>query len=130
MRRIVEIFKREISYGEEILQYAKPFVEEPQILTDEAKEEMSAETVAVVLRDFRDKIAALDFMDATSILRCIKGVQNDTKVKGRKLWMPLRIAITHETHGPQLPESIELIGQKATLARLDDMIDRVENGKL
>ncbi|MCF0119961.1 MAG: glutamate--tRNA ligase, partial [Limosilactobacillus mucosae] len=97
---------------------------------DEAKEEMSAETVAVVLRDFRDKIAALDFMDATSILRCIKGVQNDTKVKGRKLWMPLRIAITHETHGPQLPESIELIGQKATLARLDDMIDRVENGKL
>ncbi|MCQ5204053.1 hypothetical protein, partial [Mordavella massiliensis] len=26
--------------------------------------------------------------------------------------------------------SIELIGQKATLARLDDMIDRVENGKL
>ncbi|MCG4779297.1 hypothetical protein L0P10_20660, partial [Eggerthella lenta] len=69
-----EIFKREISYGEVILQYAKPFVEEPQILTDEAKEEMSAETVAVVLRDFRDKIAALDFMDATSILRCIKGV--------------------------------------------------------
>lgn len=130
MRRIVEIFKREISYGEEILQYAKPFVEEPQILTDEAKEEMSVETVAVVLRDFRDKIAALDFMDATTILRCIKGVQNDTKVKGRKLWMPLRIAITHETHGPQLPESIELIGQKATLARLDDMIDRVENGKL
>ncbi|MDO4455104.1 MAG: glutamate--tRNA ligase [Ligilactobacillus agilis] len=130
MRRMVEIFKRDISFGQELVPFVKPFVEEPQTLTDEAKAEMKGENVALVLRDFRDKIAALDFMDATSVLASIKAVQKDTKVKGRNLWMPLRIAVTHETHGPQLPESIELIGQQATLARLDDMIEKVENNSL
>lgn len=43
--------------------------------------------------------------------------------------MPLRIAVTHETHGPELPESIELFGQEKTLAHLDEMIAQLEENK-
>lgn len=130
MRRLVELFKREISYAHEIIDYVKPFVHGPADIDDDAKEEMKAETAVVVLKAFRDKIAAMDFMDATSVLAAIKAVQKETKIKGRQLWMPIRIAVTHESHGPELPESIELFGQKTTLEHLDAMIDRLENQQL
>ena len=129
MRRLVELFKREISYAREIVDYVKPFVNGPEDISEEAKAEMQEDTALVVIKAFRDRVAAMDFMDATGVLAAIKDVQKSTKVKGRKLWMPLRIAVTHETHGPELPESIELFGQEKTLAHLDEMIAQLEENK-
>jgi nondiscriminating glutamyl-tRNA synthetase len=39
--------------------------------------------------------------------------------------MPIRIAITHEMHGPELPESIELIGYEQSIKNLDEMINEL-----
>ncbi len=127
MRRLVELFKREISYAQEIVEYVRPFVDGPADIDDAAKEEMTkdVESALTVLKAFRDKVAAMDFMDATNVLAAIKAVQKETKIKGRSLWMPIRIAVTHESHGPELPESIELFGQAKTLDHLDQMIDQL-----
>lgn len=130
MRRLVELFKREISYAKEIVEYVKPFVHGPQDITDEAKEELQDPAALTVLTDFRDRVAKMDYLDATGTLEAIKAVQKETKIKGRKLWMPIRIAVTHETHGPELPESIELFGQETTLKHLDDMIARIKKQAL
>ncbi|MGY0304034.1 hypothetical protein ACW180_05340 [Limosilactobacillus fermentum] len=91
MRRLVELFKREISYAREIVDYVKPFVNGPEDISEEAKAEMQEDTALIVIKAFRDRVAAMDFMDATGVLAAIKDVQKSTKVKGRKLfWMPLR----------------------------------------
>jgi len=52
----------------------------------------------------------------------IKSIQKDTKIKGRALYMPIRIAVSHEMHGPELPETIELLGRETTMKHLDAMI--------
>lgn len=122
MRRCVELFKREISYAQEIIDYVKPFVNGPAEISDDAKKEMQDDDALTVLQEFRKRIAALDYMDATNVLAIIKGIQKDTGIRGRKLWMPIRIAVTHEMEGPELPESIELFGQETTLKHLDQMI--------
>jgi len=36
--------------------------------------------------------------------------------------MPIRIAVSHEMHGPELPETIELLGRETTMKHLDAMI--------
>jgi nondiscriminating glutamyl-tRNA synthetase len=36
--------------------------------------------------------------------------------------MPIRIAVSHEMHGPELPETIELLGRETTKKHLDAMI--------
>ncbi|MFP3326256.1 hypothetical protein R0K05_24705, partial [Planococcus sp. SIMBA_160] len=38
--------------------------------------------------------------------------------KGKKLFMPIRVAVTGQTHGPELPQSIELLGKETVLNRI------------
>lgn len=130
MRRLVELFKREISYAQEIVKYVQPFVHGPQEITAAAKEELRDPGALVVLTDFYQRVAKLPYLDAAGALAAIKAVQKATGIKGRKLWMPIRIAVTHETHGPELPESIELFGQATTLKHLNDMITKLKNQTL
>ena len=40
----------------------------------------------------------------------MKAVQKETSIKGKELWMPLRIALTGLEHGPELPVVIEILG--------------------
>ncbi len=40
-------------------------------------------------------------------------------VKGKALFMPLRVALTGELHGPQLADVLQLLGLKEALRRLD-----------
>ena len=58
-------------------------------------------------------------------MKTIKSIQKETKIKGRQLWMPIRIAVTHEMEGPELPESIELIGREKTLKHLQQTLDQI-----
>ncbi|EAC3183481.1 glutamate--tRNA ligase, partial [Listeria monocytogenes] len=49
----------------------------------------------------------------------IKRVQKETGVKGKGLFMPIRIVTTGEMHGPELPLAIEVLGREKVLNRLD-----------
>lgn len=124
-RKLISLFKREVSYAREMVEYTKPFFHGPDQIKDEAREEISADTALTVIKEFADRVEKLDYMDTVQILKTIKSIQKDTKIKGRKLWMPIRIAVTHEMHGPELPEAIELIGQEKTIANLKEMISEL-----
>jgi nondiscriminating glutamyl-tRNA synthetase len=56
----------------------------------------------------------------------IKSIQKDTKIKGRQLYMPIRIATTREMHGPSLPDSIELLGKEKVLAHLAKTLKEIQ----
>lgn len=124
-RKLVSLFKREISYAAEILPFAKPFFHGPADINDEARVELVEDDALTVLKEFRARIADVDYLNTVKVLKTIKSIQKDTKIKGRKLWMPIRIAITHEMHGPELPESIELIGYEQSIKNLDEMINEL-----
>ena len=47
----------------------------------------------------------------------IKAVQKQTGQKGKNLFMPIRVAVTGEQHGPELPKAIELLGKETVLAK-------------
>ena len=74
------------------------------------------------MKEFRQRIEDIDVFEATAIQKTIKSIQKDTKIKGRALYMPIRIAVSHEMHGPELPETIELLGRETTKKHLDAMI--------
>ena len=48
----------------------------------------------------------------------MKQVQNDTGIKGKNLWMPVRIALTGQSHGPELPMLIEFFGKEEVVSRI------------
>ena len=125
-RQLIMLYKREMSYMAQINDMASVFFQEPDEIDGDALAEISNDTAPVVLHEFLDRIQKLTIFDSVEILKTIKAIQKDTKIKGRQLWMPIRIAVTHEMHGPELPESVELVGKqkaiehiKQTLAQID-----------
>ena len=80
----------------------------------------------VVLKEFAAQIEKLDLFDSVEIFHVIKAVQAKTGIKGRQLWMPIRIAVTHEMHGPELPESIELVGRETALEHIHQTLAQLE----
>ncbi|WP_413627609.1 glutamate--tRNA ligase [Fructilactobacillus vespulae] len=124
-RKLIDVYRPQMSYMAQIVKMANVFFEEPDLVSGDALEEISNETAPVVLAAFAEKIKELPIFDKVAILKTIKAVQKETKIKGRLLWMPIRIAVTHEKEGPELPESIELIGREKTLASLQQTLDQI-----
>ncbi len=88
--------------------------------------EISNETAPVVLKEFLARIQKLDIFDSVEIFKTIKAIQKDTKIKGRQLWMPIRIAVTHEMHGPELPESVELVGKQKAIEHIKETLAQID----
>ena len=58
-------------------------------------------------------------------LKTIKEVQKETGIKGKQLFMPIRVAVTGQMHGPELPNTIEVLGKEKVLSRLKNMLNNV-----
>ncbi|MBT9671022.1 glutamate--tRNA ligase [Secundilactobacillus kimchicus] len=125
-RKLISVYKQQMSYMAQINEMADVFFNEPDQVTGEALAEISNDTAPVVLKEFAKRINELPIFDTVKILATIKAIQKDTGIKGRQLWMPIRIAVTHEMHGPELPESIELVGREKTLEHVNQTLAQLE----
>lgn len=68
------------------------------------------------------KLEVLTIFDATSIVQTIRELQNEMGMKGRDLWMPLRIAASRVNEGPNLGEVMELLGREASINNIKEFI--------
>lgn len=99
-RKLIDVYRPQMSYMAQINEMANVFFEDPELIKGDALEEIENETAPVVLKAFAEKIKELPIFDKVEILKTIKSIQKETKIKGRQLWMPIRIAVTHEMEGP------------------------------
>ena len=68
------------------------------------------------------KLESLESFEATEIKKMIKEVQKETGIKGKQLFMPIRVAVTGQMHGPELGETIELLGKEKALDHLNKVL--------
>ncbi len=52
------------------------------------------------------------------------------KIKGKFLYMPIRVSITGKTHGPELPKVISILGLKNCIQRVNQTLEYIKNNKL
>ncbi|MBB3114265.1 nondiscriminating glutamyl-tRNA synthetase [Paenibacillus phyllosphaerae] len=85
---------------------------------EEAAAVLAEEQVPTVLRAFAEQVEALDPFVEGGIKAAIKAVQQSTGFKGKQLFMPIRAALTGQTHGPDLNQTIALLGKAKVQERL------------
>ncbi|MCY8005014.1 glutamate--tRNA ligase [Bacillus haynesii] len=122
VRKLISLYQEQLSYGAEIVELTELFFKDDIQYNREARAVLEEEQVPEVLRVFAEKLEQLDSFTADEIKASIKAVQKDTGYKGKKLFMPIRVATTGQTHGPELPQSIELLGKDTVLKRLNNII--------
>lgn len=124
LRELVHLYKKQMSYTHQIVDLSKDiFFNVNKKISSEAMEELKLDTAKVVLQKFVDKIKQLPVFSAYSIQKSIKEIQKETGIKGRALYMPIRIAATKEMHGPDLANSLELFGFKKVVENIEQTIN-------
>ena len=122
VRELIELHQEKMSYGAEIVELTELFFNEEVRMDEEAKEIISEEQVPEVLSAFLTEIETLEPFTAEEIKKSVKAVQKSTGHKGKKLFMPLRVAATGQVHGPDLMKTIELLGKEKVKTRLLNII--------
>jgi nondiscriminating glutamyl-tRNA synthetase len=122
VHRLVALLKEKMSYGAEIVELSEMFFKDEVEYEEEAKEILSGEHVPEVLKAFLQELDQLESFQAEGIKAAMKAVQKSTGQKGKNLFMPIRAAVTGQTHGPDLPMTIELLGREKIQARIQQII--------
>ncbi|WP_024425864.1 glutamate--tRNA ligase [Bacillus safensis] len=118
VRKLISLYHEQLSYGAEIVELTELFFKEQIEYNQEAKEVLAEEQVPEVMASFAGQLEQLESFTPDEIKAAIKAVQKETGHKGKKLFMPIRVAVTGQMHGPELPQSIELLGKETVLNRI------------
>ncbi|MNW66448.1 Glutamate--tRNA ligase [compost metagenome] len=94
-------------------------------LDAEAQEIMAAETAPTVLAAFKEQLVAIEPFEEAEILGAIKAVQKETKIKGKNLYMAIRVAVSGQMHGPEIGKTIEVLGREKSLAHLNSVLEKM-----
>ncbi|WP_087975112.1 glutamate--tRNA ligase [Oceanobacillus rekensis] len=122
---VITLYREQLRYGAEIVELTELFFNEDISYDEAAMEVLNQEQVPEVLQVFTDKLIHLDEFSKDSIKAQIKATQKETGHRGKKLFMPIRVATTGQMHGPELPFAIELLGKEVILARLDKVLKKL-----
>jgi nondiscriminating glutamyl-tRNA synthetase len=118
---LVALYLEQLRYAAEIVDLSAMFFED--VVTDEAEAAavLAEEQVPTVLRAFAEQVRATpdEAYSADAIKAALKAVQTETGFKGKQLFMPVRAAITGQTHGRDLNQTLWLLGKAKVLARLE-----------
>lgn len=122
LKKVVSLYQPQMSYAAEIVDLSELFFNEHPVLDDAAKEVLAGETVPTVLAAFKAQLEAMDVVNVENIKAGIKAVQKETGVKGKNLFMPIRVAVSGQMHGPELGDTIELLGKEKALDHLNKVL--------
>lgn len=122
---LISLYREQLRYGAEIVDLTELFFRQSITYDEAAMEVLREEQVPEVLQVFADKLIHLDDFNKDSIKAEIKATQKETKYRGKKLFMPIRVATTGQARGPELPFAIELLGKEVVIARLDEVLKQL-----
>jgi glutamyl-tRNA synthetase len=112
LQKIIQSVRDHLIVLLDINQKLDLFLNEDLKLTDTALlTQIKSETAQKVLRSFISLVEQLDSLSAANFGAIMKQVQKATGVKGKDLWGPMRIAITHVEHGPDLGSVVDIFGK-------------------
>lgn len=119
VRQLVNIYSVQMSYTKQIVDMAKIFFEEAKDLSDEEIEEIKNDDGRGVIEEFKKQLDLIPRFASVQIMNAIQATRKATGIKGRKLFMPIRIATTRSMVGPGIGEAMELLGKERVLEHID-----------
>lgn len=120
INKLLLIYKDHISYGKEIISLVDLFFDDQITIEGEALEFINSDTcIKGVLENFKKEIENIPEWTIENINNVINNTKEISCVKGKLLYMPIRIITTGVMHGPELPDTLYLLGKETVLKRLN-----------
>ncbi|AGR41655.1 glutamate--tRNA ligase [Spiroplasma taiwanense] len=118
---VLLLFKKELEFGQQVNEHLDIFFN---------KENMDLQTIEVLksfsnwkdmMIYFKSQIQNLNSFEEEELKDLIKKTGEKFSLKGKELFMPIRIFTTLSEHGPELAKTIKLIGKQKILKNIDSI---------
>lgn len=118
-RAVVSAVRDYLNNLSEITGHVEIFFKEPSYEQKEIQDVLKQDQVLKVLDAARKKIAEADPLDEQRARAIIKELPKELGFGGKKVFMPLRAALTGRTQGPELYQVIPALGRDRAVSRLE-----------
>ncbi|MFQ5628237.1 MAG: glutamate--tRNA ligase [bacterium] len=121
-----ELLEKIIASVQDMLELLEDVVEKARMFFVDSLEPESEEAAALLSRESTQKVfwsfvrqsELYDSMTSDNFRKMMKVVGKETGVMGKDLWMPIRVALTGQLHGPELPKVAENFGKEKCVAQI------------
>ena len=123
LKKVIDVARRGVDYLSQIPAETELFFKELEYEDKEkAIEEFRDEEVELVFTSLKDKLKALTDFNQDSINDIFKEIRKELGVKPRKIYHPVRLALTGKNSGPELSDIIYIFGLEEVEKRLDEAL--------
>ncbi|MCB0351320.1 MAG: glutamate--tRNA ligase [Bdellovibrionales bacterium] len=125
--RSLSVFKTSMETLKDAVELYRPLSTDALVIHDEAKETLGWPTSKAVITEWKNQIASQkeDYLSEAQFLAVQDAVKAACGVKGKELFMPIRVAVVGKPHGAELKILIPLLNKKIILERADIVLARI-----
>ena len=116
--KIIDLVKEKVDRVNDLAPFIEEFYQDTLEIEEDAREIIQEDHVPGLWELFYRKLEELDPYEEEGIQASIKACQKELGVKGKQLFMPLRIGVSGRMHGSDLVKTIALLGRERALKRL------------
>lgn len=111
LKAVTLLVKERVPYLSKVIDEIQMFfTDEFEFENEEAKNVFSEETAPLVVKIFMEQLEQLETITVDTVQAAIKATVKASKLKGAKVYMPIRIGLTGNMHGPDLATIVALLG--------------------
>lgn len=118
--KIFKIFQPQLKKGSDISELISLFIED---ISFKDRDIIFAKNHKKTIELFVKKLKNIESWEQASIREVLMSVGEDLNINGKNLMMPIRIAATGKTHGPDIAGTLKLFEKEKTLKRLENFIN-------
>ncbi len=119
VRQVVGAVRDYVSFAAQIPEHAAVFFNDDITMeNEETAAILQDQDVSRVMDEFVTKLASMENIAGEQVQATLKAIGKELKLGGKKVFMPVRVALTGKMHGPELVSLIPLLGIGRTIARI------------
>ncbi len=113
LAQVLRLIQKNIETLDQVQGLVEPFFQERiQPRDGQAIEVSSKDSSQKVYWAFIRALQNVDELNADTFRSIMKEVQQESGIMGKDLWMPIRVALTGQIHGPELPMVAQILGKE------------------
>lgn len=126
LKELVALTKERVPYLSKVTDEVRFFFEEDfGFENEDAHSILQEETAKGVIDIFSRIIKEAEILDTAAVQTALKATVKESKLKGAKVYMPVRVALTGNMHGPDLAKIVSLFGADKCIARMNQMLAKI-----
>lgn len=123
--RALSLFKTSMETLEDAIPRYQPIDDRLFSIKDDAAEVFTWESSQKVLTAWKQGLeAAPDYMTTEDFEKLQNGIKDSCGVKGKNLFMPIRVAVIGQPHGAELKILVPLLHKNSLLKRVEECLQR------